>query len=171
MTLDDEQLDYLLRNVEVPGDLKASLLEIPDRDVVTVEALPPSKSWSVLLGTVTALAASVVLCFSIAPMVPKDGGLIADSDEIAILLAEMQQNNESIDSILQLQQSNSRLELSTDPIFDSQETIASVLSLSWQASIDQGASLNSVRDELQDVVDRYPDTNGAIRAQRLLQLN
>ena len=172
MTLEDEKLDELLRDVDVPRDLKASLLKIPGREVEVVAAKPESKSWATLIGTIAAIAASVVLYFSIQPEpAPFGVSLATNESEIAMLIAEMEQNNQSINSILEMQDSGFSREISTDPIFDSKESIASALSLSWQVAVDQGASLDSVRSELQYVVDVYPDTAGAQRARGLLQIN
>lgn len=172
MTLDDKQLDDLLRQIDVPSGLKASLLTIPDRDV-EVDVSPTSKSWTAILGTVAALAASVVLYFSLPPgfgLAPSNPDL-ASADEIAILLAELEQNQATLDAIRELQNTQPEIEPDVEPIFDAKESIAMALSLSWQSAIDRGASLDSVRDELQDVVDRYPETAGARRAQGLLQIN
>lgn len=174
MTLEDKDLDALLRNVEVPSSLKDSLLEIPDRDSLESNSAPSSKSWSALLGTVAALAASVLIYFAISgeDLVPGGGeSTVAKSNEIALLVEQMEQNRNSIDSILLLQNSRIDRELETDPILDARESVATALSLSWQAAIDQGASFESVQDEVQYVVDQFPGTSGALRAQQLLQIN
>lgn len=175
MKLNDEQLDDLLRQVDIPGGLKASLLSIPDRDL-SVEAGPTSKSWTTLLSTVAALAASVVLYFTFAPNLGRPNDiLVADAGsnevEVEMLLAELQQEMDTLDSMMQLQEANLDVELSTEPIYDIKESVATALSLSWQSAIDRGASVDSVRNELQYVVDQYPETAGAHRAQGLLQIN
>ena len=177
MTLDDEQLDDLLRQIEVPSGLKASLRTIPDRTDrnVEVDTFPTSKSWTALLGTVAALAASVVLYLALSPNLTSNPGGVAGgiggSSEIAMLLAEMEQDNESIDTLLQLQETRLSFEPESEPIFDSNESVATALSLSWQAAIDRGASVDSVREELQYVVNQFPNTTGAQLAQGLLQIN
>jgi hypothetical protein len=175
MTLDDEQLDELLRKIEVPSGLKASLLTIPERDLEANEKPFQAKSWTAMLGTLAALAASIVLYFVITSTSPPKDNAIALADasknEVAMLLAEMEQTNESIDAILRWREIPRNEEPSNEPIFDAKESVATALSLSWQAAIDRGASLESVREDLQYVVDKYPETAGAQRAQVLLQIN
>ena len=43
--------------------------------------------------------------------------------------------------------------------------------MSWQSSLDQGASLESVEEELEYVVATYPNTQGAMQARQILQIN
>jgi len=180
---EDSELDGLLRNVSVPPSLKASLLSIPDHDSgnPVVERSTVVGATKVLVGMFATLAATVLLyvCFAPTPVVDlassvasADSGASADSvtpaEDVSELLKEMREN---LDSLNQLKNyrigRHFRRDIETSPILG-RDTIPMALAMSWQTALDRGASVNSIEDELQFVVDRYPETNGAEQARRLL---
>ena len=175
MPIDDEQLDDLLRDVSVPQNLKADLLEIPDRERATVVVAPVvSRVRTAMIGTILAIAATIFVFLYIAPSeVAKVDPQVDDADEIAMLLDEMQRNQDAIDEILNAQDFaiSEAASIDTAPFLDPDEVLASALSMSWQSSIEQGASVESVQKELELVVTKYPNTRGAQRARELLQIN
>ena len=105
MPIDDEQLDDLLRDVSVPQNLKADLLEIPDRERATVVVAPVvSRVRTAMIGTILAIAATIFVFLYIAPSeVAKVDPQADDADEIAMLLDNMQRNQDAIDEILNAQ--------------------------------------------------------------------
>ena len=174
MPIDDEQLDDMLRDVSVPQDLKAKLLEIPDRDSEAVVASDSSHMRTTIVGTMMAIAALILVFLYIEPsQVAKVEPQADNAEAIAMLVEDMQRNQESIDEILNAQTDaiEGRALANTSPVFDPDETLALALSMSWQASLERGASVEVVKDELEFVVTQYPNTNGAQRARELLQIN
>lgn len=174
MPIDDKQLDDLLRDVSVPQNLKADLLEIPDREHETVVTPNRSRVRTAMLGTILAIAATIFVFLYIAPSeVAKVDPLADDADEIAMLLDEMQRNQDAIDEIMNVQDLaiGETTPINTAPLLDPDEVLASALSMSWQSSIDQGASVESMKKDLELVVTKYPNTRGAQRARELLQIN
>ncbi len=189
MTIEDEKLDELLRDVGVPCDLKASLLQIPGRDCETQLEVRRPISRSRFLAWVAGIAAMLLLFCAL--MIAKrgdQGGLATKSNDeeseviqkedmdftsMDLVLAKMERNLEDIARIQQLQNvgipisdtypRNGRVEL--------RESIALAMSLSWKSSLDQGASIASVRPELEYVVNTFPNTRGAAEAQSILQHN
>lgn len=181
MPLDDEQLDELLRDVSVPRDLKAKLLEIPNHESEAT-SFPPrsiagplrSKSYTAMLGTIAAIAATVLVVLYIAPsQVAEIESNVDESETVEMLLAELEQNQKSMNELLRFQEmaNEQTHSLSIEPIYDPDETVALALSMSWQSSLDQGASLESVEEELEYVVATYPNTQGAMQARQILQIN
>ena len=151
MPLDDQQLDDLLREIEVPSDLKAKLREIPDRSVDPGSSTMRSKSYSAMIGTIVAIAASVLLLlnFTNLPVAKVD---VAQTDEelaatelAATELADIQNALDSMDKVLEAQELRRSGEgfFETTPIFDTNETLALALGLSWQSSIDLGANIET----------------------------
>ncbi|QEG23201.1 hypothetical protein [Mariniblastus fucicola] len=174
MTLNDEQLDEMLRDVSVPDDLQAKLLQIPSEasDQPVVERA--SRSYSTLLGTLAVIAATVLLFVYFAPSnVAKSNSDVRDAEAVALLLADLQRNLDSMDEILKAQEiaTQQNYSLSIEPVFEPDETVALAKSMSWQSALDKGASFDSVKKELESIVAFYPDTRGAQKARDLLQLN
>ena len=174
MPIDDEQLDDMLRDVSVPQDLKVKLLEIPDRDPGAVVASDSSHMRTTIVGTMLAIAALILVFLYIEPsQLAKVESQSDDADAIAMLVDDMQRNRDAIDEILNAQDfaNSEATSIDTSPLLDPDEVLASALSMSWQSSIEQGASVESVQKELELVVTKYPNTRGAQRARELLQIN
>ena len=174
MPIDDKQLDDLLRDISVPSDLKAALLEIPYRNSEAKSVPLRSKSFATMLGTIAAIAATVLVFLYVAPQQVANVEPVADDSEtVAMLLAELEQNTKAMNEVLKIQaMANQPAEsLSTEPIYDPNETVALALSMSWQSSLDQGASFDLVKGELENVVANYPNTRGAEQARQILQIN
>jgi len=174
MPIDDEQLDDLLRDVSVPRDLKATLLEIPDREPEAPFVSKHTHVRSAIVGTLLAIAATILIFLYVVPSkVANVESQVDDDAMIAMLSTEMQENQDMIDEIgkaLDLAVGE-RASVNAAPLLDPDETLALALSMSWQSSIEQGASVESVQDELESVVARYPNTQGAQRARELLTIN
>lgn len=175
LPIEDQELDSLLKRVDVPTSLKDSLLAIPqlEEEPNAVKAEPVSRSLTTMIGTLAALAASVLIYFSLTNMtVVENANDIAASEEVSELLSKMRENLASMDRIEESAKSSLPLHehQSTTPILYD-DAVATALSLSWESALEQGASLGSVRSELQFVVDHYPNTSGADLAKRLLVVN
>jgi len=57
------------------------------------------------------------------------------------------------------------------PAVDLKEALSLAMSVSWQSAVDQGAKIESVKSELEYVINTYPNTAGAQQAQDILQAN
>lgn len=191
MKFDDEQLDELLRDIDVPDSLAQSLREIPElhkTDVVSSHELSKGLGWIPML----AIAASLLLLMSLAissfddatgdhgaiasnKSVEKNGGNVDASNDIDFEMELLKSKLQSIDLVLmrrktkRMQQKLAELKRSQLPILSSSEQQSIVLSMSCQAAIEMGADLETVRDELEEVKLQYPDSQGAAIANRLLQ--
>jgi len=114
MPIDDEQLDELLRDVSVPHDLKASLLQIPDQElnVIHEDSRPRSGSRMAIAGLLAAIAATV-LVFMYIPKTPIANHIDDDHSASAErLLAQMQRN---VDAMAEIQQT-AELEFSSEQL-------------------------------------------------------
>ncbi len=180
MPIDDEQLDDLLRDVSVPHDLKATLLQIPDRESEAVSVARRSNSGFAFLGLLAAIAAAVLLFVNLpsAPLDVDENVSVAISDEEEIeelegLLAQLEEERYSIELLAKAQElERSRLELLKEgPHLELKESLALAMSLSWESSLDRGASIESVRSELEYVASTFPGTRGAEIARNILQTN
>lgn len=170
--MEDEQLDELLRDVSVPNELRASLLSIPDQANVVIAPKPSrGKLWASL--SVVASIAALVLVFLYSQ--PSEVTVIEkqDTETIELLLAEMEQNLESMNLIQQIyehQQSQRRIQRA-EPLLSVDESVALALSIPWKSSLDRGASIETVRTELEYVINTFPGTLGALEAETILQIN
>lgn len=173
MPIDDEQLDDLLRDISVPADLKATLLEIPDRDSEAISVPLRSKSYAAMLGTIAAIAATVLVFLYMGPTRVAKVPVPDDSVTVEMLLAQLEQNQEAMKKVAEIQEmaNQETQSFDTDPIYDPNETVALALSMAWQSSLDQGASFDSVKGELESLVASYPGTRGAEQARQILQIN
>jgi hypothetical protein len=180
MPIEDEQLDDLLRDVSVPHDLKAKLLQIPDREPESLTVARRSNSGITILGLLAAIAASVLVFFNLpaAPVDVDENVSVAISNEEEIeglesLLAQLDEERRSIELLSKARElDRSRLELlNEEPHLKLEESLALAMSLSWESSLDRGASIESVRSELEYVASTFPNTKGAEIARNILQPN
>ena len=180
MPIDDEQLDELLLDVSVPHDLKATLLQIPDRESETVNVARRSNSGIAIVGLIAVIAATVLVFLNL-PAVPLgvDENVtvaISDNEEIEALEDLLAQLDEEFDSIKLLSKAQElerlRIELLNEsPHLELKESLALAMSLSWESSLDRGANIESVRSELEYVASTFPNTKGAEIARNILQTN
>lgn len=193
MKFDDEQLDEILRDVDVPESLRRQLLEIPE---VHETKLKDSRDTSKGLGWIPmlAIAASLLLLMSLAISSLDDAN--GDRDPISIVKSNdvkrgadefdvssdvdfeldlLKTKLQSIDLVLmqmktkRMQRKLAQLKRTQLPVLSSSEKQSIVLSMSCQSAIELGASLETVRDELEQVKLQYPNSQGASIAKRLLQ--
>ena len=196
MNIDDEQLDEMLRDVKVPEALRQQLREIPSSHKVE---LKDSYKTSTGFGWVPMLAivASLLLLMSLAISWFGDAGNgPGNGDSIAIAAnSEVNSRENSVDVLsdvdfeLQLLKTNlqsidlaltrqktkrmrrrlAQLKKSRLTVLGSTEQQSIALSMSCQAAIELGASLDTVRDELEEIQIQYPDSQGSSIAKRLLE--
>lgn len=196
MTFDDQQLDDLLRAVQTPESLKDRLKEIPDQEgmddgLVRLPArdeLPQRRSrvgWYALAAVAAAVALLTVMSIWPVETAPNttlveqgsvpDTPLESDIANHSIELELLEIKLEAIESVM-LEQEIKRLEKRLASLkqqavpvgLPEREQQSIVLSLSCQAAMELGASIDSVRDDLLQVVEHYPGSQGAEFASRML---
>lgn len=178
MPLNDQQLDELLREIEVPSDMKAKLLEIPVESPKSMRAKRRNPVVAILCA-VAAIAATVLVIANL-PLVPpaidqhtstKDAA--NETEAVGELLAQMKHDLEAMEEICFEQEIDlARSEaLRLEPVVDLQESLALAMSVSWQSALDQGATIESVKPDLEYVIASYPNTAGARQAHNMLQTN
>jgi len=176
MPIDDKQLDGLLRDVSVPSDLKASLLQIPDQELQLAceESAPRSRTRLAVAGLLAAIAASVLIFVYLPATRVTDQIPVQDNSEAAeLLLARMERNLEAMSEIQQIADLDFAVQQTVDvaPVVNLEESIALAMSLSWKSSLDRGLSIEAVKPELEYVIDTFPGTRGADHAKSILQIN
>ncbi|MEM7477233.1 MAG: hypothetical protein AAF483_19795 [Planctomycetota bacterium] len=197
---ESDELADLLRQVDIPDDLKESLLEIPLQsssiDAQRKADVSPGQS-SLRLWLVMALAASfgaIGLFFStrkhspesdLAHKVIKQGNVgehqgsdtaPADSSGLGdLILAELERRNEEIDNhaaqveLQGLRDRLSGLEGNSVVSIEQYEIESLIYAMSQEYAIPLGHSAVTVRQELTEVVNNYPNTLGALRASKTLK--
>ncbi len=186
-------IDDLLRDLEIPESLKSDLRAIPDQ---CRTELPPTrpKRWKAA-AAIIAVAAAVVMLASVIHQLQSNPDVVQQSDpsprtdpsdenRIAMELAE----SDELDQ-LQLDLERARLQwkiatlrqraalnskglpesVEANSATLSHEKLALVKGLSCQAALDWGAPPESVRFELQSVVDKFDGTQGAAIATQILK--
>ena len=210
-----EQLDAMLRDVQVPSDLKSRLKGIPELESLAGESgslptnTPPvslassdnKRTW---LPYVLAASLLAVAAFTAAQFLPKDGpnvapGSIASAPakdpfnennfkpepraiEHVVVKSAIDQEVELLNAQIQeleiarLQSELHRLEndydkhLSEHPSENEVESM--IMALSPQYSLPLGGKQADVRAEMARVLEQYPNTRGAVLAEKFLkQLN
>ena len=172
MPIDDEQLDELLRDVSVPRDLKASLLQIPGQDLSLSKVESRSRSRLAIVGALAAIAAMIIVFLNL-PTTDVAVNNIEDGEAIESLLAQMQENLDTMDQVcveFQTEFPRSAV-LDVEPALNMEESLSLAMSVSWQSAVDRGASVESVKSELEYVINTYPNTLGAQQARNILQPN
>ena len=106
-----------------------------------------------------------------APATPLESDVATRSIELELLEIKL----EAIESVMlqqeikQLEKELARLKQQAAPVgLPAAEQQSIVLSLSCQAAMELGASIDSVRDDLVHVVEHYPGSRGAEFASRML---
>lgn len=184
----DEQLDALLRDVTMPGDLKQRLLAVTD---VEPAALRREKSrskglpWKRVLAAAASLAG--IALFSLwafsggsqraNPKVatnktpPKSVETTAEVDQ---LLAEFKQLSDELDS-LQTESKLNRIDqllAEASPrqrsLLPDEELISTVLAIAEQTPVILGASPESTIKDMEKIVEKWPGTRGAVIAQEFI---
>jgi len=172
MPIDDEQLDDLLRDARVPTGLKSRLLEIPDEQAELLREVRGSKSRLAIVGALAAIAATVLVILNL-PSADVANVQDVDKETAEQLLARMEQDLKAMEKICDAQDLElARLDASVKvPAVDLKEALSLAMSVSWQSAVDQGAKIESVKSELEYVINTYPNTAGAQQAQDILQAN
>lgn len=186
-------IDDLLRDLEIPESLKSDLRAIPDECRIELPRKRP-KRWNVA-AAIIALAAAIVVLASVIHQLQSNPGVVQKSDpsprtersdenRIAMELAEPGELDQ-----LQLDLERARLQWKIATLRQraalnsmdwlkseeansaslSHEKLALVKGLSCQAALDWGAPPESVRFELQSVVDEFDGTQGAAIATQILK--
>jgi len=180
MPIDDRQLDELLRDVEVPGDLKANLLKIPDEDSKPERqtvSKSKTKSRFAIVGVIAAIAASVLVIVNLPSgnVAINEGTIdpIVANQTAERLLAEMKQDLEAIEEICFTQDVELAMRdaLRVEPTVDFKESLSLAMSVPLQSALDQGLAIESIKPELEYVIASFPNTSGARQAQAILQNN
>ena len=193
MKFDDEQLDELLRDIDAPESLKQKLRAIPQsqkNEVKHSQETANGVGWISLL----AIAASLFLLVSLVIMSAKDANI--DHDPITVLvdinesqtkpdnydvvsdvdleLKLLKMKLQSIDVMLtqqktkRMRQQLAKLKSSQLPILNSPEQQSIALSMSCQSAIEMGASVETFREELEQIKVQYPGLRGSEIASQLL---
>lgn len=172
MPLDDRQLDDLLRDVSVPDDLKAKLQSIPDEQAESVHNVRGTTSRFTIVGVLAAIAATVLVIVNLSA-VDVANNQNSNDETAEQLLGQMKQDLEAIEEICidQNFEFARKDALRKEPANDLKEALSLAMSVSWQAAVDQGAKIESVKSELEYVINTFPNTAGARQAQNILQTN
>lgn len=191
----DEQLDAMLRDVQIPADLKSRLKQIPDslpsteQQTIRSPARTSSKApWLSYLLAASLLAAATFattrfLSKNNRPAAPESVATTAiPGPENDLMIADSNSESNAQDQQLQkLQAEIQELEIarlesellrlqSLDNARLSQHEVESVImALAPEHSINLGGKESYVRSELARVQTQYPNTRGAALAGKILQ--
>ncbi len=190
----DEELDALLQEVDVPADLKDQLRQISQQSPsqeTPKSVRPPQTNGS--LKRILAIAATLlaIVGFLTYSALTEKEQPIADNptpevdstnspDTTDLVDRATTQQMEELDQLVnelelsqlrsrlaRLNESNSEFGYSTTAN-DTREYTAMILALSDQSAIDHGGSTDSVIDDMQFVIESFPGTEGAKLAEQFI---
>lgn len=193
---EDEQLDELLRQVDVPEGLKADLRKLAEGTKVNgvqSASLPPFNSRKKLFPSLLLLAATLlgVSAFIAWPYLGKDdstggmakkiddSGQVNKSNEDSNLdlqpnLQQIQNLQEKVDATLtkleisRLERRLEKLRSGSTGQLDQNQYTSIILAMADQTVIDLGGSTESVQTNMVSVIDNFPNSKGAEIAQQFL---
>ncbi len=178
---DDEKLDAMLRDVSVPSGLMDRLREIPNEPVVGI----PDSNWKIgrrVIGLALAAGLAGIVIWIAWPPAPSQLPVAMTPDSVTaedeLKKLELDRMNELA---LEIEMLSKRLELRelesklrdlerTAPIpsLSIEDTESLVLCLADQSAIAWGAEPESVRADMQKIIEMYPHTAGARTANEFL---
>lgn len=187
----DEQLDDLLRQIEVPDSLKDDLRQIPQmHELHSAKKFEPTTNHQYFWPGVFAL---VAVLFGLVAFLTWQFQLSQDSNDLAnktqpsekkqplsqdTRVAELQQQIDELQSeadwrvahaeIQQLESRLTRFQAVDQEDMAQEQYTSIILAMADQTVIDLGGSSQSVETSMVSVIDQFPDTSGAEIAQRYL---
>ncbi len=181
MKPNDEQLDDLLRDLTVPAGLKQTLLRIPNEQPVVAHPAVLFPAWRIA-GWVLAAGIAGVACWFCWPLdKPVGGNPVAVTDNRALSgndsraqleIDQLDQEIEVLNARIRLREAELRLaELWRDQPrseVSGADQLSLALALSAQSAIELGVGRDAVREDMQKVVQRYPQSAGAEIASQFL---
>jgi len=182
----DQQLDDMLRDIQVPADLKARLLEIPhtkqaqdqqDQLLVTPKTSVPVDRQTGTRWLQYTLVATLLITAGIAATQPFRKNTTSPPDTVVqqnkntdqqtghnLLAANKHlQNSGSIDIETQLSQASARSFLSTEDVS------SMIIALAPEYSVELGGIKADIESEMVLVQKKFPQSRGADLAQQILQ--
>ncbi len=183
MNLEDRELDALLRDVPVPPGLHDELKQIPDEFEPVRLHTSSIGSWQLVAAIAIAASLIGIACWLVWPEMkpgkleiaqqnvvehpPAQVGNEIDwlSEQIAELAWELE-SREQLAKLSELRQAES---MGAVALQKPAERDALTMYLSSEAASTWGAGNDFVEAEMQQIIERYPDTAGASRAQEFLK--
>ena len=175
----DQQLDDMLRNVQIPADLKDRLLKIPraaqqDHSLVNLSDAAPSElprtRWQpyVLAATLLIIAGVVATQW-----LPNNNPNTPD------VIAKQNDNNEPFQDLAAREAENltieqSRIEQllvhgSARSYLDPEDVTSMIMALAPEYTVELGGSKTDLKSEMALVQEKFPQSRGADLAQQILQ--
>lgn len=189
----DDQLDDLLRQVEVPGDLKAKLHKLPNKEKVNgvrPSSMPPTGPRTKLWPSLILLAATLVgvSAFIAWPYLGGDqpadrtaGKTDPDSINDGVHNPELQLDLRVVDElqkqveaslakfeIARLERQLKNLRSAPANLLEQEQYTSMILAMADQTVLDLGGSNESVHANMVNVIDSFPNSKGAEIAQQFL---
>ena len=172
----DQQLDDMLRDVQVPADLKDRLLKIPhtaqqDPSLVNLpDAAPaelPRTRWLPYVLVATLLVIAGVVATQWQPNNSKTPDVIAKQDE-----NNNPQTREAQAHRLAIEQSRIEQQLahgSARSYLDPEDVTSMIMALAPEYTVELGGSKTDLESEMALVREKFPQSRGADLAQQILQ--
>ena len=171
----DQQLDDMLRDVQVPADLKDRLLKIPhaaqqDHSVVNLPDVAPSElprtRWLPYVLVATLLIIAGVVATQWLPNNSNTPDVIAKQDD-----NNDPQTHEALPHQLAVEQSiNEQLmHGSARSYLDPEDVTSMIMALAPEYTVELGGSKTDLESEMALVQEKFPQSRGADLAQQILQ--
>ena len=175
MTIEDEQLDELLRAVKSPDGMSKRLSQIPNIESSPDHRILRNRKWlSATIGVAMTIAALVLLFLYVQPSEIAEHSTSDDQSdrEIERLLSEVRDELNTIALLRKVREleNTTRSNPKPRPVLNLEESVAMAMSISWKSSLDHGGSIDNVRPELEYVINSFPGTRGARDAIEILQV-
>ena len=177
----DQQLDDMLRNVQVPADLKDRLLKIPrntlqDHSLVNLpnaasSELPRTRWQPYVLAATLLIIAGVVATRWLPNNTPNTPDVIAKQDnnnESSQVLAAREAENQQL-AIEQLRIEQLVVHGSARSYLDSEDVTSMIMALAPEYTVELGGSKTDLESEMVLVRAKFPQSRGADLAQQTLQ--
>ena len=191
MTLEDRELENLLKEVVIPASLKDTLREIPNR--ASDVKIDDQKTWRTVVRWSLALAAALLVAISLPFWMGEkwmggekqgqshQGRMAAkshlptkfDPDLLIKSLDESEAKLRQADAMirqLQLKQTQNRIMAAhvSSKYVSANERQSFALGSACELAVELGASVDDVRSDLNLLIEKYPNTKGAEMAKTLI---